>query len=70
VLLSGDHAAIREWRLVAAVRRTLERRPELLAGITFDQAEKKLLARHGLLAEIEQRGGIFPAAGRKGRRRD
>jgi tRNA (guanine37-N1)-methyltransferase len=70
VLLSGDHAAIREWRLVVAVRRTLERRPELLAGITFDQAEKKLLARHGLLAEIEQRGGIFPAAGRKGRGRD
>jgi tRNA (guanine37-N1)-methyltransferase len=70
ILLSGDHAAIREWRLVAAVRRTLERRPELLAGITFDQAEKKLLARHGLLAEIEQRGGIFPAAGRKGRGRD
>lgn len=32
VLLSGDHAAIRRWRLQQAVGRTLARRPELLAG--------------------------------------
>lgn len=69
VLLGGDHAAIRDWRLVEAVRRTLARRPELLAGITFDQAEKKLLARHGLLAEVERRGGILPPAKRKERSR-
>jgi tRNA (guanine37-N1)-methyltransferase len=30
VLTSGDHAAIRRWRLEAALRRTLERRPDLL----------------------------------------
>ncbi len=30
VLVSGDHAAVRRWRLEAALRRTLERRPELL----------------------------------------
>jgi tRNA (guanine37-N1)-methyltransferase len=30
VLLSGDHAAIRRWRLDAAVRRTLARRPDLV----------------------------------------
>jgi len=29
VLLSGDHAAISEWRREEAVRRTLERRPDL-----------------------------------------
>ena len=31
VLLSGDHADIRRWRLEQAFTRTLERRPELLA---------------------------------------
>lgn len=30
VLLSGDHAKIRRWRLGAAIRRTAARRPELL----------------------------------------
>lgn len=32
VLLSGDHAAIRRWRLAAAVERTWQRRPDLIAG--------------------------------------
>jgi tRNA (guanine37-N1)-methyltransferase len=31
VLLSGDHAQIRRWRLEQAFTRTVERRPELLA---------------------------------------
>jgi tRNA (guanine37-N1)-methyltransferase len=31
VLLSGDHAGIRRWRLEQAVQRTLRRRPELLS---------------------------------------
>ncbi len=30
VLLSGDHAAIARWRLEQAVRRTMERRPDLI----------------------------------------
>ena len=30
VLLSGDHAAIARWRLEQAVRRTLQRRPDLI----------------------------------------
>ena len=32
VLLSGDHADIRRWRLSAAFTRTVERRPELLVA--------------------------------------
>ncbi len=32
VLLSGDHAAIRRWRLKQALGRTYSRRPELLRG--------------------------------------
>lgn len=51
-LLSGDHAAIRAWRLVASVRQTLERRPELLRNMTFTAAEEKLLRRKGLWAAI------------------
>jgi tRNA (guanine37-N1)-methyltransferase len=31
VLLSGDHAAVARWRQVEALRRTRERRPDLLA---------------------------------------
>jgi tRNA (guanine37-N1)-methyltransferase len=33
VLLSGDHAAIEQWRRVAAVRATAEKRPDLLAAV-------------------------------------
>ena len=32
VLLSGDHADIRRWRLAQAVARTVERRPDVLAN--------------------------------------
>ncbi len=32
VLLCGDHARIRRWRLAQAVLRTLRRRPDLLSG--------------------------------------
>ncbi len=60
VLLGGDHAAIRDWRLRESLRRTLDRRPDLLTGIEFTLAERRLLAKHGLLVEIEEQGGIFP----------
>jgi tRNA (guanine37-N1)-methyltransferase len=43
VLLSGNHADIRRWRKRAAVTRTLERRPELLAGAVLDQEEREIL---------------------------
>lgn len=37
VLLSGDHARVARWRRAQALRRTLERRPDLLAdGLTPD----------------------------------
>ncbi|TBV82174.1 MAG: tRNA (guanosine(37)-N1)-methyltransferase TrmD [Desulfobulbaceae bacterium] len=53
VLFSGDHAVIAQWRFLAAVRRTVERRPELLNTATFTPAELKLLARHDLLNKSE-----------------
>ena len=43
VLLSGDHAEIRRWRKREAVRRTLERRPDLMATAALDEEERELL---------------------------
>jgi tRNA (guanine37-N1)-methyltransferase len=44
VLLSGDHAAIRRWRLKQALGRTWERRPDLLRGRSLSNEEQALLA--------------------------
>lgn len=43
-LTSGDHAAVRRWRLRESLRRTLERRPDLLEGRSFSAEETRLLA--------------------------
>ena len=43
VLLSGNHGEIRRWRKREAVARTLERRPDLLAGADLDDEERELL---------------------------
>jgi tRNA (guanine37-N1)-methyltransferase len=50
ILLSGDHGAVRRWRLRESLRRTLERRPDLLAGRMSNLEEA------ALLAEIEAEG--------------
>jgi tRNA (guanine37-N1)-methyltransferase len=44
VLVSGHHKRVDEWRRREAVRRTLERRPELLAGADLTAEERKWLA--------------------------
>ena len=43
VLLSGNHGAIRRWRLMQALGRTEERRPDLLAGRELDREQSELL---------------------------
>ncbi len=43
VLLSGHHADVRRWRRRAALARTLERRPDLLATAALDEEDKVLL---------------------------
>ena len=43
VLLSGHHAEIRRWRRREALRRTLERRPDLLAGGTLDDEQREMI---------------------------
>src|SRR5579883_2320493 len=44
VLLSGHHEAIRRWRKREALRRTLDRRPDLLDDAALDDEARALLA--------------------------
>jgi tRNA (guanine37-N1)-methyltransferase len=48
VLRSGDHGAVRRWRHAQALRRTLDRRPDLLGGRELTDAERALLDAPGL----------------------
>ena len=43
VLRSGDHAAIARWRRKEALRRTRDRRPDLLAKLALGEADQALL---------------------------
>ncbi|MFM7122667.1 MAG: tRNA (guanosine(37)-N1)-methyltransferase TrmD [Fluviibacter sp.] len=43
VLLSGNHEKIRVWRLTESLKRTKERRPDLLEGRAFSKEETQLL---------------------------
>ena len=54
VLLSGDHARIKEYRFLDSVRMTLERRPDLFRKIEFSKAEKKQLRRAGLFTRVQR----------------
>ena len=45
VLLSGNHAQISKWRREQAIRRTLERRPELLGKANLSLEERQLVDR-------------------------
>ncbi len=47
VLLSGDHAAIARWRRTEALRRTLERRPDLLAKMALSKEDRAILEKLG-----------------------
>jgi tRNA (guanine37-N1)-methyltransferase len=49
VLLSGDHAAIAGWRRAQALRRTLDRRPDLLVWEQVSEADRTLLDKWDLL---------------------
>ena len=45
VLLSGNHEAIRRWRMEQALRRTQSRRPDLIRNARLNQEELELLER-------------------------
>lgn len=44
VLLSGNHAEIARWRRQEALRRTYERRPDLLEQIALSETDRQFLA--------------------------
>jgi len=45
ILLSGHHAKIGQWRREQSLKRTLERRPDLLEVAELSEADLKILAR-------------------------
>lgn len=45
ILLSGNHAQTARWRREQVIRRTLERRPDLLDKANLDREEKRLVER-------------------------
>lgn len=45
ILLSGDHEKIRLWRRTESLRRTLERRPDLLKKARLNEEDKVILAK-------------------------
>jgi len=47
VLLSGDHARIARWRRRQSLRRTRERRPDLLARVALSEEDRALLDQAG-----------------------
>jgi tRNA (guanine37-N1)-methyltransferase len=51
VLLSGHHGEVERWRRRAALRRTLERRPDLLESAPIDDADRRMLDELRLEAE-------------------
>jgi tRNA (guanine37-N1)-methyltransferase len=51
-LLSGNHAKIAEWRRKEALRRTLEKRPDLLKTAILSAEDKKMLQELCSLSEI------------------
>ncbi|MBO6159113.1 MAG: tRNA (guanosine(37)-N1)-methyltransferase TrmD [Firmicutes bacterium] len=52
VLLSGNHAAIRTWRLKEAIRLTVQKRPDLIREEKMTKEEKKLY--HQVLEELHE----------------
>ena len=59
VLLGGNHEEIRRWRREQSLRRTWERRPELLREAALTQSDLQLLA--DCQAERRGRGQVWLA---------
>jgi len=60
VLLSGDHGKIWLWRRTQSLKRTLERRPELLEKTHLSETDKSILK------ELKQKQGKPPALSKRG----
>jgi tRNA (guanine37-N1)-methyltransferase len=62
VLLSGDHGAIARWRHEQALRRTAERRPDLIAGLDPARCDARDLAVLATLGWAVRDGRFSPVA--------
>jgi tRNA (guanine37-N1)-methyltransferase len=60
VLLSGDHGRIQLWRRNQSIKRTLERRPDLLEKTHLSEMDKSILE------ELKQKQGKPSAPGNQG----
>jgi tRNA (guanine37-N1)-methyltransferase len=57
VLMSGNHAEIRRWRLKQSIGRTWQRRPDMLEATMLDAEQRDLLAEYRAeLTELEKPG--------------
>jgi tRNA (guanine37-N1)-methyltransferase len=53
ILVGGDHGAVRRWRVKESLRRTLERRPDLLASREPSPEERTILEELGADEDAE-----------------
>ncbi len=53
-LLSGDHGKIETYRFIASVKRTLERRPDLVRNEHFTATEISQLKKHNLFEMVKE----------------
>ncbi len=60
-LASGDHARVVRWRREQALRRTWERRPDLLRSAPLSEADRMFLARLEEERRSHAEGGTQPA---------
>jgi tRNA (guanine37-N1)-methyltransferase len=56
ILVGGDHGAVRRWRHLEALRRTLKRRPDLVDEGALSPGDRRLLAELRSEAEPEEAG--------------
>ncbi|MDK1024894.1 MAG: tRNA (guanosine(37)-N1)-methyltransferase TrmD [Gammaproteobacteria bacterium] len=61
ILLSGNHAAIAEWRLKQSLGRTQLKRPDLLEHIELNENQRRLLEEY--LREIQEISGTIEDEG-------
>lgn len=52
ILLSGNHQEVARWRCEEAIKRTLERRPDLLAKAALSEEKRKILDRIKVEREV------------------
>lgn len=55
ILLSGNHKAVADWKREQSLKRTLERRPDMLKNAELSQEDKRILANFSASAESDDK---------------